>query len=191
MILLIPAASETPKVAAEVIGHLRQEMSNSTERDNQLLAERGRLMAELDAVSDSLAQSSAAQVAAIEELVDASSGRLKEIGELFSGQVGTEVSKISEIAGHYGHEPGPLARLTQEMLRRRESRDPAPEPSFEDELRQQEWEVMQSVADAGSLDPAQARDGLGHARHGESNAIRYFRESLRQRHSERRIRRVI
>jgi len=98
---LIRVASETPKIAAEVIGQLRQEISNNIERDNQLLEERGRLMAELDAVSNSMAQSSAAQVAAIEQLVDASGGRLKEIGDLFSREVDSEVAKVSEMADHF------------------------------------------------------------------------------------------
>ena len=40
MARLIETASETPKAAAEVIGKLRDEVSNNIERDNQLLEER-------------------------------------------------------------------------------------------------------------------------------------------------------
>lgn len=97
---LIQVASDTPRAAAEVIGKLRQEISNNIDRDNQLLQERGRVMAELDAVSDSLAQSSAAQVAAIEGLVDSSAAMLKGVGEKFAQQVVAEAAKASEVADH-------------------------------------------------------------------------------------------
>lgn len=47
MLRLIETASETPKAAAEVIGKLRQEISDSLARDNQLLEERKALMKQL------------------------------------------------------------------------------------------------------------------------------------------------
>ena len=97
---LIQMASETPRAAAEVIGRLREEISNSIERDNQLLEERSRVMAELDAVSGSLAKSSAGQVAAIEKLVDSSAAMLNEVGERFSEQVISEVTKAADAADH-------------------------------------------------------------------------------------------
>jgi uncharacterized phage infection (PIP) family protein YhgE len=101
MTRLIEVASETPRAAAEVIGQLRQEISDNIERDNRLLEERSGLMAELDAVSTSLARSSAGQLAAIEKLVDSTSDRLKEISEQFSRQVDTEVTKVSEVTDHF------------------------------------------------------------------------------------------
>lgn len=95
---LIAMASETPRAAADVIGKLRQEISNNIERDNELLEERGRVMAQLDAVSESLAQSSAGQVAAIEKLVESSATMLSEVGERFSAQMISETSKTAEAA---------------------------------------------------------------------------------------------
>lgn len=108
---LIEIASETPRVAAEVIGKLRQEVSNNIERDNQLLAERGRMMSELNAVSESLARSSTAQVAAIEKLVDASGEHLQQIGAQFSQQVGVEVAKVSDVVDHFAVSAVELASL--------------------------------------------------------------------------------
>jgi len=111
MTRLIEVASETPRAAAEVIGQLRQEISNNIARDNDLLEERGRLMAELNAVSESLSRSSAGQVAAIEKLVDASSDRLTEIGEQFSRSVVTEVSKVSEVTDHFAVSAAEISSL--------------------------------------------------------------------------------
>lgn len=108
---LIEMASETPRAAAEVIDKLRREMSNNIERDNQLLAERTRVMAELDAVSDSLAQSSAGQVAAIERLVDSSATILHQVGEQFAQQVAGETTKASEVADHVAASMAEVASL--------------------------------------------------------------------------------
>jgi len=101
MTRLIEVASETPRAAAEVIGKLRQEISNNIKRDNQLLEERGQMMTELEAVSESLASSTAAQVVAIEKLVDTSGERLDEISEHFKEQVESKVSKVSEVIDHF------------------------------------------------------------------------------------------
>ncbi len=101
MARLIKVASETPRAAAEVIAQLRRELSDSMERDNRLLEERGRLMAELDTLSKSLAESSAGQSAAIQALVDASTGMLQETGRHFAEQVGGEIAKVSDIADQF------------------------------------------------------------------------------------------
>ena len=111
MTRLIEVALETPRAAAEVIGQLRQEISNNIERDNSLLEERSRLMVELNAVSESLARSSAGQVAAIEKLVDASSDRLTEIGEQFSRHLVTEVAKVSEAADYFAVSAAEMSSL--------------------------------------------------------------------------------
>jgi hypothetical protein len=108
---LIGVASETPRAAAEVIDKLRLEMANNIERDNQLLAERSRVMAELDAVSDSLAQSSAGQVAAIERLVESSATTLQAIAEQFAQQVTGETAKASEVADHVAASMAEVASL--------------------------------------------------------------------------------
>lgn len=98
MTRLIELASETPRVAAEVIGKLRQQVSDSTERDNELLQERSRLLTELDAVSDSLSHASAGQLEAVERLVDSSAETLHAIGERFASQVADETSRASGLA---------------------------------------------------------------------------------------------
>lgn len=98
---LIELASETPRAAAEVIGQLRQEISNNIERDNSLLDERRILIEKLDVASESFSHSSTQQIASIEKLVDSSADVLKGISDQFSSNVITEISKVSEVADHF------------------------------------------------------------------------------------------
>ena len=98
MTRLIETASETPKAAAEVIDHLRNEISKNIERDNGLLEERQRIMTELDTLAGSLQQSTSGQREAMESLVNASADMLKDVGTQFSRHVGSEVTKLSAIA---------------------------------------------------------------------------------------------
>ncbi len=98
MTRLIETASEAPRAAAEVISQLRQEMSNTTARDNQLLDERGRIMTGLDNLLSTLNQGTAEQRAAIESLVEAASTMLQTVGAQFQAQVGEETAKLTGIA---------------------------------------------------------------------------------------------
>jgi len=98
MTRLIQTASETPRAAAEVIAHLRREMSNNVERDNVLLAERQRIMSELGSLATSLQQATSGQREAVESLLTSSATLLEDVGSRFSGQVESEASKLSGIA---------------------------------------------------------------------------------------------
>ena len=108
---LIETASETPRAAAEVIGQLSKEISNNIERDNRLLEERGRLMAELDGLSASLARSTAEQAAAIDDLVRDAGERLSAVGERFSAQVGDEFAKVAGVADQFALSAADIASL--------------------------------------------------------------------------------
>ena len=101
MTRLIQTASETPRAAAEVIGHLRREISNNIERDNTLLEERRGIMEQLNTLSGSLEQASVGQREAIEELVKSSAGLLQEVGTAFTDQVGSELTKMSGVAENF------------------------------------------------------------------------------------------
>ncbi|MCP3852555.1 MAG: DUF802 domain-containing protein [Gammaproteobacteria bacterium] len=98
---LIELASETPRAAAEVIGQLRQEISNNIEKDNNLLDERRILIEKLDTASTSFSQSSTEQLASIEQLVNSSAGVLQGISEQFNSNVTNEISKVSEVANNF------------------------------------------------------------------------------------------
>lgn len=111
MTRLIEVASATPRAAADVIGQLRQQMSNQLAEDNRLLEERARLMAELEAAGAALARTSQGQLAAIEQLVDRSGARLRAISEQFTGRVGAEMAKVSETADQFTVSAVELASL--------------------------------------------------------------------------------
>ena len=100
MTRLIETASETPRAAAEVIGLLRAEITNNVERDNQLLAERQRVMEELNTLSGSLEQAATGQRQAVEQLVESSAGLLQDISARFGDHILAEVSKMSEASAN-------------------------------------------------------------------------------------------
>lgn len=111
MTRLIETASETPRAAAEVIGHLRTEISNNIERDNSLLDERRTIMADLNTLFSTLEQTSSGQRDAIQQLVDSSANTLNEVGERFTTHVGTEVLKLNEIGEHFAGSATEMASL--------------------------------------------------------------------------------
>ena len=108
---LIETASETPRAAAEVIGKLRQEISNNIERDNSLLEERRQIMEQLNSLASSLEQSSLGQREAVESLVGASAGILQDAGSRFGDQVGMEVDNMADIAAHFAGSATELSSL--------------------------------------------------------------------------------
>ncbi|RLQ21885.1 DUF802 domain-containing protein [Seongchinamella sediminis] len=108
---LIATASETPRAAAEVIGKLREEVSNSMERDNQLLAERQRILEDLGALATDLRQSSAAQQAAIEQLVNSSGELMAGVSSRFQAQLESESDKLAEITANAAGSAADIASL--------------------------------------------------------------------------------
>lgn len=97
---LIETASEAPRAAADVIGQLRQEMSDSLARDNDLLDERARIMATLNSLLDGIHHAAAEQRAVIDSLVTSSAVALNTASSHFAEQVGQETAKLSDIAAH-------------------------------------------------------------------------------------------
>ena len=98
MTRLIETASETPKAAAEVISRLREEMAQSSERDNELLEERRRIMGELDALLTAQQQAAGVQREAVETLIRDAGGVLKEVSDTFAGQVEAQTARLDEAA---------------------------------------------------------------------------------------------
>ena len=97
---LIETASEAPRAAAEVIGQLRKEVSNSVARDNELLEERSRIMETLNSLLESINHASVEQRAVIDSLVATSAVALQQAGSQFSENMGAEATKLSDIAAH-------------------------------------------------------------------------------------------
>ncbi|MBR9913046.1 MAG: DUF802 domain-containing protein [Gammaproteobacteria bacterium] len=111
MTRLIETASETPRAAAEVIAKLRAEISNSIERDNSLLDERRRTMAELSQLSGAMQQSAQEQRDAIEQLVNSAADMLQGVGSRFSDSVGSEAVKLADVVDHFAGSATELSSL--------------------------------------------------------------------------------
>ncbi len=99
---LIHTAAEAPRAAAEVIGQLRQEISNSTARDNALLEERSRILETLNTLLGSINHASVEQRAVIDSLVASSAVALQHASSEFSGKLGDEATKLASIAAQVG-----------------------------------------------------------------------------------------
>ena len=95
---LIETASEAPRAAAEVIAKLREQLSAGVARDNELLEERGRILATLNTLLDSIQHASAEQRAVIDSLVSSSALALTEASGRFSEQIDAEADKLADIA---------------------------------------------------------------------------------------------
>jgi hypothetical protein len=97
---LIQTAYEAPRAAAEVIGKLRQEMSSSVARDNELLEERSRIMVTLNALLDAIHHASVDQRSVIDALVASSALALQDASSQFSEKVAAQADKLSDIAAN-------------------------------------------------------------------------------------------
>lgn len=111
MARLIDSASETPRVAAEIMAKLREEMNGNIERDNSLLDERRELMVQLNSLSESLQISAAGQREAVENILANSSNLLADIGQRFGDNVEKESSKLSDVVAHFEGSSAELASL--------------------------------------------------------------------------------
>jgi hypothetical protein len=97
---LIQTASEAPRAAADVIGQLRQQISSSVARDNELLEERSRIMETLNALLEAINHASREQRSVIDSLVASSAEALNVTASAFSDNVAAEAGKLSDIAAH-------------------------------------------------------------------------------------------
>jgi len=95
---LIETASEAPRAAAEVIGQLREQISGSVARDNELLEERSRIMATLNALLEAINHASQEQRAVIDSLVASSATALNTTADAFSENIATEAGRLTDIA---------------------------------------------------------------------------------------------
>lgn len=95
---LMETAAEAPKLAAEVIGQLRQELSASMARDNTLLEERSRIMTTLGALLEAINHASTEQRSAIDALVAASAELLDRASTRFEERMGVESERMTGVA---------------------------------------------------------------------------------------------
>ncbi len=77
---LIATASEAPRAAAQVVDALREKLSDSMARDNDMLAERSRIMETLSTLLTAVNQAANEQRSAIDRLVASAATMLEQAG---------------------------------------------------------------------------------------------------------------
>ncbi len=99
---LMHVAAQAPQAAAEVIGELRRELSASIARDNELLAERSRIMETSGALLTAINHASTEQRAAIDGLVASSAAMLETAGTRFAERIDAESARMTDVASQIG-----------------------------------------------------------------------------------------
>ena len=108
---LMQTAAETPRAAAEVMGQLREALSDSLARDNARLDERNALMATLATLLGALNGAATEQRSAIDALVASSTALLAQAGAQFSGTLQAESDKLDAVAAQLGGSAAEVASL--------------------------------------------------------------------------------
>lgn len=97
MTRLIETASETPKAAANVIAQLQREMARNSERENELLAERQRLVQELDSLLESQRGNADSQRQAVDALISGAGDTLTGISERFNTLIQAQSQQLGKL----------------------------------------------------------------------------------------------
>ena len=95
---LLQAASEAPRAAAEVIGELRQKLSDSMARDNAMLEERSRILETLSTLLEAVNHASAQQRGAIDTLVAGTAELMERSGTRFADTVQAQAERMDAVA---------------------------------------------------------------------------------------------
>lgn len=95
---LVQTASEAPRAAAEVIGELRGQLSESMARDNALLDERARLLQTLGTLLQTLTHAGTEQRSAIDALVASAASQLQGTRARFEQVLQAEGEKLAAVA---------------------------------------------------------------------------------------------
>jgi len=108
---LVEAAAEAPRVAAEVVGELRQKLSDSMVRDTAMLEERSRLLATLETLLDAVNHASTEQRSAVDALVSTSADLLDRVGSRLAAQIDSEAGKLDHAAAQVTASAAEVASL--------------------------------------------------------------------------------
>jgi len=108
---LVQAASEAPRVAAEVVAEVRDKLSDSMARDNAMLEERGRMLETLSTLLEAVNHASNEQRTAVDALLSSSSDLLDRIGTQVADKVEAEAGKLGQAATQVGDSAIEIAGL--------------------------------------------------------------------------------
>lgn len=110
---LIEVAAEALRAAAGLVAELRQQLSDSLVRDTEMLAERGRIMAELGSLLETLKEASSEQRSAVDALVANAAATLQRAGHRFGERVDAEAEKTAAAAAEVTASAVEVASLSE------------------------------------------------------------------------------
>lgn len=108
---LLDAAAAAPRAAAEVIGELRDKLTDSMARDNAMLDERARVMQTLGTLLDAVNHASTEQRQAIDQLVGGSAEVLERTANRFAERMEADSGRLAEAAAQIGAGATEIASL--------------------------------------------------------------------------------
>ena len=108
---LMDAAAAAPRAAAEVIGELRDKLTDSMARDNAMLDERARVLDTLGTLLDRVNHASAEQRAAIDQLVGGSAEVLERTATRFAERMEADSGRLADAAAQIGAGATEIASL--------------------------------------------------------------------------------
>ena len=108
---LLDAAAAAPRAAAEVIGELRDKLTDSMARDNAMLDERARVMQTLGTLLDAVNHASTEQRQAIDQLVGGSAEVLERTAQRFAERLEADSGRLAEAAAQIGAGATEIASL--------------------------------------------------------------------------------
>lgn len=98
MARLIETASDAPRAAAQVVGELRERLSESLARDNGMLGEHSRITGMLGRLLDTVNQAATEQRCAIDALVASAATMLERAGLQFGEKIAQASEKVEAVA---------------------------------------------------------------------------------------------
>ena len=108
---LMQLSAEAPRAAAELTGLLRDKLSDSLARDNELLAERSRTLATLDTLLGAVNHAAHEQRAGIDALVASADALMQQVGSRFAEQVQAESARLGQAAAQITGSAAEVASL--------------------------------------------------------------------------------
>lgn len=108
---LVHAAAEAPRAAAQAMGELRQQISDSIARDNAMLDERARLLETLSTLLAAAGRAADEQRGAIDALVAQAAGSMDRAGGQFAQTLDAQAARLEGLAAQVAASATEVASL--------------------------------------------------------------------------------
>ncbi|MBS0293492.1 MAG: DUF802 domain-containing protein [Proteobacteria bacterium] len=108
---LVHAAADAPRAAAQAMGELRQQITDSIARDNAMLDERARLLESLSTLLAAAGRAADEQRGAIDALVAQAAGSMDRAGGQFAQTLDAQTARLEGLAAQVGAGASEIASL--------------------------------------------------------------------------------